>query len=132
MVAASSGEQRTKRDVRSGMGDTIWYHHLDSIAKGMQHHKSSDMDTRVGSPGYTNGVHDMIAPFDIFKAESEGKVRWIGSAVDLETAKKRAQVVGQSDPGEYVILSQITGNRLSVIIPNPNAQKSALPPDSQS
>lgn len=56
----------------------------------------------------------MIAPFDIFKTEADGQVLWVEAVPDLETAKARVQAMGLASPGRYMILSQKTGNRLSV------------------
>jgi hypothetical protein len=55
----------------------------------------------------------MIPPFDIFKAETDG-ARWIEPAIDLETAKSRVALVAKSSPGEYIILSQKTGPKISI------------------
>jgi len=55
----------------------------------------------------------MIAPFDIFKVESFG-LRWMELELDLERAKVRVQVLAASSPGEYVIVSQQTGEKLSI------------------
>ena len=56
----------------------------------------------------------MVAPFDIFRAESKGAVLWLGAAEDLDRAKARVQVIGASKPGTYVILNQTTGNNVMV------------------
>ena len=55
----------------------------------------------------------MIAPFDIFKVESFG-LRWMELELDLERAKARVQVLAASSPGEYIIVSQQTGEKLSI------------------
>jgi len=55
----------------------------------------------------------MNPPFDIFKVESIG-LRWIERAVDLERAKARVKVLAASSPGEYIIVSQQTGEKISI------------------
>jgi len=54
-------------------------------------------------------VKTMTAPFDIFLAESNGSVCWIGSAETLADAKARIQA---NSPGEYLVVNQQTGNRI--------------------
>src|SRR5882724_437279 len=55
----------------------------------------------------------MIPPFDIFKVESSG-LRWMEAAPDLERAKARVKVLSASSPGEYIILNQTTGEKISI------------------
>jgi len=55
----------------------------------------------------------MIPPFNIFKVESSG-LRWMEAAPDLERAKARVRVLSASSPGEYTILNQITGEKISI------------------
>jgi hypothetical protein len=47
----------------------------------------------------------MVAPFDIFKRQGGGSVRWLGIATDLEAAKQRVKELTQSSPGECFIFS---------------------------
>jgi hypothetical protein len=55
----------------------------------------------------------MRPPFDILKVESGG-VRWMEAAADLERAKARVKVLAASSPGEYIILNQKTGEKISI------------------
>ena len=55
----------------------------------------------------------MLPSFDILKVENGG-VRWMESAADLERAKARVKVLAASSPGEYIILNQNTGERISI------------------
>ena len=55
----------------------------------------------------------MIPPFDIFKVESIGP-RWMEPAADLERAKARVKVLAASSPGEYIIVSQRTGEKILI------------------
>jgi hypothetical protein len=55
----------------------------------------------------------MLPPFDILKVE-HGGVRWMESAEDLQRAKARVKVLAASSPGEYIILNQKTGEKISV------------------
>jgi hypothetical protein len=54
------------------------------------------------------------APFDIFRAESNGSVLWIGSAANAAEAKARVQELGMRSPGDYLLLNQKTGNKLVI------------------
>jgi hypothetical protein len=56
----------------------------------------------------------MTAPFDIFQTESNGSVRWIGSAETLADAKARIQENSLRSPGEYLLLNQLTGRKLVI------------------
>jgi hypothetical protein len=55
----------------------------------------------------------MLPPFDIFKMESSG-LRWMEAVADLERAEARVKVLAASSPGEYVILNQNTGEKISI------------------
>src|SRR5713226_9184516 len=55
----------------------------------------------------------MNPPFDIFKVESIG-LRWMELAVDLERAKARVKVLAAFSPGEYVIVSRQSGEKISI------------------
>jgi hypothetical protein len=55
----------------------------------------------------------MIPPYDIFMVETTGS-RWIEAAATLEGAKARVQQLGALSQGEYLIMSQKTGNKLVI------------------
>src|SRR3979411_3497250 len=55
----------------------------------------------------------MIPPFDIFKVDSSG-LRWLEAVADLDTAKARLSIVAAAPPCEYVILNQMTGEKISI------------------
>jgi hypothetical protein len=61
----------------------------------------------------------MIPPFDIFYVSHDGYI-WQEPAESLECAKLRVQQLGASRPGEYIIFSQKTGNKLSIHVVPPN------------
>jgi hypothetical protein len=56
----------------------------------------------------------MVPPFDIFKRQGGGSVRWLGVVTDLEAAKLRVRELAESIPGEYFIFSLATGHRLDI------------------
>ena len=74
----------------------------------------------------------MVPPFDIFKRQGGGSVRWLGIATDLEAAKLRVKELTQSAPGEYFIFSLATGHRFTVSLDGvgEGSEKKAIP-DSQ-
>jgi hypothetical protein len=63
----------------------------------------------------------MIPPFDIFYLGHDGYI-WQEPAESLESAKLRVQQLGSSRPGEYIIFSQKTGNKLFITVAPPNTQ----------
>lgn len=67
-----------------------------------------------------------IPTYDIFKAEADGAVLWLGSATTIDEARARAQKLWADSPGEYFILSHQTGNKLG-IEPGGSSSWSALP-----
>jgi hypothetical protein len=56
----------------------------------------------------------MTAPFDIFLAETNGSVRWLGSAETVAEAKARIRKESANSPREYFILNQQTGSKLVI------------------
>lgn len=62
----------------------------------------------------------MIPPFDIFRMETGGAHLWLESAPNLENAKTRIRELAAHLPGEYMVLSQKTGNKLVIKIDGVN------------
>jgi hypothetical protein len=56
----------------------------------------------------------MVPPFDIFKRQPGGSVRWLEVVADLEAAKLRVKELVVCVPGEYFIFSLASGRRLDV------------------
>jgi hypothetical protein len=54
----------------------------------------------------------MMPPFDIFKRQPGGGVRWLEVVADLEAAKHRVKELVECVPGEYFIFSLASGRRL--------------------
>ena len=57
----------------------------------------------------------MVAPFDIFWVK-DGSPLWAESVQTFDDAKIRVQELGVSQPGEYLIYSQKSGNKTSIIV----------------
>jgi len=55
----------------------------------------------------------VVVSFDIFKIEKEGPL-WRGAANTLDEAKKRIQLLAKTEPGDYLILNQRTGEHLEI------------------
>jgi hypothetical protein len=55
----------------------------------------------------------MIAPFDLFKQYGEGML-WFASAVTLEEAHSLIVARARTAPGQYIILSKKTGEKIVV------------------
>ena len=56
----------------------------------------------------------MVPPFDIFRRQPGGSVRWLEVVADLEAAKLRVKELEECVPGEYFIFSLASGRRLDV------------------
>jgi hypothetical protein len=57
----------------------------------------------------------MLDPFDVFKVERNGNVRWLRAIPDLERAKSYVnRVLGIAAPADYLILNQRTGERIII------------------
>ena len=56
----------------------------------------------------------MILPFDIFHVMKNEEPLWIEAAPTMEEARARVTELGESRPGEYIILSQKTGHKISI------------------
>jgi hypothetical protein len=56
----------------------------------------------------------MTTPFDIFENEESGTVLRVGSATTLDDAKSRIRQIAADTFGEYLVLNQITGNKVVV------------------
>ena len=56
----------------------------------------------------------MIAPFDLFRTEADGSVKWLGVCVDLDAARSRVIELSLALPVEYFIYSQATEKRLFI------------------
>jgi len=55
----------------------------------------------------------MLAPLDIFKME-DGTYVWKATADSLGLAKSTVERLATNSPGEYMIFSQNTGNKIVV------------------
>ena len=55
----------------------------------------------------------MFPPFHVFKVQSDGSLRWVEAAANVERAKARAKALAASSPGEYVI-SNLIGEKISI------------------
>jgi hypothetical protein len=67
----------------------------------------------VGSPLKGMGTQPMLAPLDIFKLQ-DGTYVWKAAADSLELAKSKVGQLAAKAPGEYMIFSQTTGNKIVV------------------
>jgi hypothetical protein len=57
----------------------------------------------------------MLDPFDIFKMEQNGTVRWVGAISDFGRAKSYVlKIMALATPVDYIILNQRTGERIII------------------
>jgi hypothetical protein len=64
----------------------------------------------------------MFYPLDIFETDSDGGVLWRGAAETFIAAKTIIKKLAASSPGEYLILDQHTGQRVSIKLPDTSTQ----------
>jgi hypothetical protein len=63
----------------------------------------------------------MTAPIDIFRAEANGAVLWIGSAKSVADAKAHIQSQPAISAVEYLLFNQLTGSKLILKLNDTNA-----------
>jgi hypothetical protein len=66
----------------------------------------------------------MLEPLDIFVKMEDGTYVWKATADSFELAKSTVQRLAATSPGEYMIFSQVTGNKIVVNrdgLPEPGA-----------
>jgi hypothetical protein len=65
----------------------------------------------------------MLAPLDIFIKMEDGTYGWKAAADSFEIAKSTVKRLATNSPGEYMIFSQTTGNKIVVKdgLPEPGA-----------
>jgi hypothetical protein len=71
----------------------------------------------------------MFNPLDIFETDSDGGVLWRGAAETFVAAKAFIKELAASSPGEYLILDQHTGQRVSIKLPDTSIQGGSSTPD---
>jgi hypothetical protein len=50
----------------------------------------------------------------ILKKQPNGSLHWVEPTKDISSAKRRIRALGEYYPGEYVILHQKTGKKISI------------------
>ena len=65
----------------------------------------------------------VLPQFDVFRIETDGQVHWIKAAVSLESAKALIEVLGQTLPGDYIIVNAKTGTQTLINTQHPNLTK---------
>jgi hypothetical protein len=67
----------------------------------------------------------MTPNFHVFKCESRGKVRWLGSRASLGGAKEYVRTSGRSEPGDYLICDVNTGHRFTMTVTREESARAA-------
>jgi hypothetical protein len=78
----------------------------------------------AGVPQKRHG-RSMIPPFEVFQSEADGNVLWRGTAATLEDAKARIREFAAEAPGDFIIMSRRTGQKL--IVPSKELDSIAEP-----
>jgi hypothetical protein len=53
----------------------------------------------------------VLEPLDIFKMQKDGTYVWKAAAESFELAKSKVEQLATTSPGDYIIHSQITGDK---------------------
>jgi len=53
----------------------------------------------------------LLPPLDIFRVTDDGKLLWRTTADSVESAARRIKMLMISEPGDYVVCSQQTGDK---------------------
>jgi hypothetical protein len=56
----------------------------------------------------------MLPQFDIFRVETDANLLWRATADSLQSAQRRITILMASEPADYVIYSQQTGDKTVV------------------
>jgi hypothetical protein len=56
----------------------------------------------------------MVPPFDIFQLKADNETLWRGTAVTVEDAHARVAELVKSSPGDYLIVSVHTGDKIII------------------
>ncbi len=59
-------------------------------------------------------ARSMIPPFEVFQSEADGNVLWRGTATTLDAARERVRELAMEYPGQFIIMSRRTGQKLIV------------------
>jgi hypothetical protein len=67
----------------------------------------------------------VIPPFDIFwTADGNGPI-WRETLPTLDEAKARVEELGKTQPGHYLIFSQTTGHKITLVVEPPSWARKA-------
>jgi hypothetical protein len=69
----------------------------------------------------------MFPPFDIFRVTSDGKVIWMATADDLQSAQRRIRILMASQPSDYLIHNHETGDKTVVCSQTDSAPARSFP-----
>ena len=62
-----------------------------------------------------DGIPPMVPPFDLFRVEDDGSVRWLGVCANVDAAKARVVELCAAFPASFFIHSQTSGDRLFIL-----------------
>ena len=68
----------------------------------------------------------MVPPFDIFKLQKDGSLRWCETADTVEAAKARVTALAETSPARYIIFDQQTGDRIVIDTPSAGGATNSL------
>jgi hypothetical protein len=57
----------------------------------------------------------MVEPFEIFRVSSDDQPLWVETETALDRARVRVEQLGVTNPGEYLIYCNESGDQISII-----------------
>jgi hypothetical protein len=96
--------------------------HKKAAARASGHMAGSEEAERFGS-GAPNRRGEMVkvhSPVDIFRIDAKGAL-WLESSRSVDEATARIHQLGAKTSGEYMLLNQTTGNKLTIKVENAGA-----------
>ena len=67
----------------------------------------------------------MVEPFEIFRVGSDDQPLWVETETALDRAILRVEQLGVTNPGEYLIYCNESGDQISIITAGPAKVSSA-------
>jgi len=55
-----------------------------------------------------------VRTFDVFRVQTEGGVRWIGTVESIEAAKALIKVESAKPPGDFLVVNLETGHKMEI------------------
>jgi hypothetical protein len=88
--------------------------HARNAAPPVRPWNSTGPNTVVEPRSQVGMGRNLVPPLNIFKIDAEGHPIWMQTAASLEEAKSFVQQLGMIWATEYLVVSLVTGNKISI------------------